>query len=274
MRVPIPLYRIKTNRRHKSKNRSVLLHHNTQLRRDKYLAKLNVHFVTFPDPIWKGTRTSMSSPAQSLTLSLNASSRKNELIGFGTISAVLSLVVLFIPNGIVGAIAGILLVCTGSMFLMLSATFTASKLDGLPKTIFQIAIAVSVPSILSLYFLVGTTSVQHVFSNMMRLSILLPLAIIAYFSWIGADHLNRKTPVTGFLFGAGILFVICFVFHNGAVVEYADDLSDDGSSSSFRLDPEQAPRNRASGEYFGLYSVYVGVAYTAMLIKMRRQQIV
>lgn len=213
----------------------------------------------------------MSSPSQSLPLSSNASSRKNELIGFGTVSAVLLLVVLFIPNRVVAAIAGILLVCTGSMFLLLSSTFIVSKLDGLPKTIFQIAVAVGVPSILSLYFLVDTTSMEHVFSNIMRLSILLPLAIIAYISWIGADQLNRETPITGFLFAAGMLFVICFFFHNGAVVERADDLSDDGSSS-LNLDPEQAPRNRASGEYFGLYAAYVGVSYAAMLLKMRRNK--
>ena len=216
----------------------------------------------------------MSDSTKSLPLSSDASSRKNELIGFGSISAVLIFVILFFPNTFAGGIARIGLVCTGSMFLLLSSTFIASKLDGLPKTIFQIAVAVVFPSILSLYFLVDTTSMEHVFSNIMRLSILLPLAIIAFISWVGADQLNRETPVTGFMFVAGMLFVMCFFFHNGWVEEHDDNFSDDdGSSSSVHLDPEQASHNRASGEYFGLYAVYVGVSYAAMLLKMRRQQI-
>jgi hypothetical protein len=218
-------------------------------------------------------RTPMSSLSKSLPFPSNTSSRKNQVIGFGTISMVLTLVILFFPNTFPGAIARIGLVMPGWFFLLLSTDFVTSKLDGLPKTLFQIAVAVGFPSILSLYFLADTTSMEYVFSNIMRLSILLPLAIIAYISWIGADQLNRETPVTGFLFVAGMLFVTCFFFHNGVVVEHDDDLSDDGSSSSFRLDPEQAPRNRASGEYFGLYAVYVGVSYAAMLLKMRRQQI-
>ncbi len=155
------------------------------------------------------------------------------------------------------------------MFVLGSSGLVASKLGGIYKTVFQIFLAVCFPSALSLYFLTDVTSLDDIFVSV-TLYTILPVAIIAYLSWVVADQLDREVPLTGFLTAAIALFVLCVMHHNGAVT---DGDYNDGESSSLVIDSDLAKTNRKNGGYFSLYLLYVGTSYTGMLLKMWRQRV-
>jgi hypothetical protein len=194
---------------------------------------------------------------------------KTEAKLFGIASAVLLGIVFFVPVKIIQAFALLGLAGTGWQFLFHGSTAVSMSLMGVARRRFQIAVAVGVPLFLSLYFIKGATSIklQGVVGHMFSPWFLIPLGLIAYVSWVAADQLNAEHPFRGFLIACTVIFVICFMGHNGIYSEY-DDYTE---SSSMYINKEAAKRAAQTGRYFGQFLVYVLVSYVAMLIKLLRR---
>jgi hypothetical protein len=143
------------------------------------------------------------------------------------------------------------------------------SLVGVARRRFQIAVAVVVPLLLSLYFIKDATSItlQGVIGHILSPWFLIPPGIITYVSWVAADQLSQDHPFRAFLITCAVLFVICFMGHNGIYSEY------DGytESSSMYIDKEAAKRAAEKGRYLGQFLVYVVVSYAAMLTKLLRR---
>jgi hypothetical protein len=176
---------------------------------------------------------------------------KSDAKFFGILSAVLLGIVLFVPVRLMHAFALLGLVATGWQFLFYGSTAISMSLVGVARSRFQIAVAVVVPLLLSLYFIKDSTSVtlQGVVGHMFSPWFLIPLGIIAYVSWAAADQLDVEHPFRGFLSACAVLFVICFMGHNGIYSEY-DDYTE---SSSTYIDEEVAKRAAETGRYFGQF---------------------
>jgi hypothetical protein len=96
---------------------------------------------------------------------------------------------------------------------------------------------------------------------------LLPVAVIGYASWFGADQLDNDHPFRGFLIAAAVLFIICLLGYYGIHSEY-----DEQSESSFRyIDKVAAALAAQSGRYFAQYLIYVAIAYGVMLAKLKKR---
>ena len=137
---------------------------------------------------------------------------------------------------------------------------------GIARRRFQIAIAIVVPLFLSLYFIKDTTSItlQSVLGHMFSYWFLIPLGIISFVSWAAGNQLNQDHPFRGFLIACAIIFVICFMGHNGFYSEYNDYIE----SSATYIDKDAAKRASETGRYLGQFLVYVVVSYSAMLTKL------
>ncbi len=187
---------------------------------------------------------------------------RNEAKDYGKASAVLAVVAL-VPITIVQAFALLGLTVTGWLFLFQGSTAISISLAGVARRRFQIAVVVVVPLLMSLYFLEDATAIspQSAVGHMVSPWSLLPIAVIACASWITADQLDRDHPFRGFLVACSILFIICYMGHNGIHSEH-DDYTD---SSYTSIDKEAAAQAAESGRYLGQYLVYVVVSYAAML---------
>lgn len=148
-------------------------------------------------------------------------------------------------------------------------TIVSVGLQGDRRRQFQILISALTPIVLSAYFFkdVSQISVETIFGGWMSWWTLIPLAIIGYVSWHGADQIDAKHPFRGFLIATIILFVPCFLWHIGGYIE-PDDYDE---TSSFFIDKEKAKLAAETGKYGGLYLFYVTVSYLTMLAKMRRR---
>jgi len=193
---------------------------------------------------------------------------KSEAKFFGIASVILLVVVLIIPVKIIHLLALLGLVATVSQFVFQGSTAISISLEGVARRRFQIAVAVVVPLLLSLYFIKDTSaiSLQGVFGHMFSPWFLAPLGIITYLSYVAADQLDRELPFRGFLIACAALFVICFMGHNGIYSEY-DDYSD---SNHYYLDKDAAKSALETGRYFGQFLVYTAFSYVAMLAKLLR----
>lgn len=190
---------------------------------------------------------------------------KREARLFGIVSAVLLLIVLFISDDF----AKVGLVVTGWLFMFHGTTVVSLALERESRRWFQIFVSSAVPILASLYFIKDTPSVTFggVAGHMISPSYLFVIALIGYFSWAGADVLNKDHPFRGFLIVSTFFFVICFMGHHGYYGEY-DDYSDE---TGWLLDKEAAKRAAETGRYFGQFWLYVTVSYGAMLFKMMRK---
>jgi hypothetical protein len=200
---------------------------------------------------------------------LSIEKAKSEAKFFGIASAVLLGILFFVPVKIIQAFALLGLAATSWQFLFHGATSLSMSLVGVARRRFQITVAVVVPLLLSLYFIKDVTSIslQGVMGYMFSPWFLIPLGIIAYVSWVAADQLNPDHPFRGFLIACAVIFVICFMGHNGIYSEY-DDYTE---SSSMFIDKEAAKRAAETGRYHGQFLVYVVVSYAAMLTKLLRR---
>lgn len=194
---------------------------------------------------------------------------KSEARFFGIVSAVLLVVALVVPDLLIQVFAILGLAVTGWQFLFHGSTVVSMKLDGLRRQLFQILIAVAFPLVLSLYFIkdVSTLSFYGLFGHMFSWWFLIPIAIIGYISWAGADQLDEMHPFRGFLIASGVLFAICFMGHLGIYSE-VDDYTEE---SYFLRDKEAAKEAVQTGRYFGQYFIYVLVSYATMLAKRYRR---
>ncbi len=200
---------------------------------------------------------------------LSIEKAKSEGKIFGIASAILLCIVFFIPVKIIQAFALIGLAITGWLFLFHGSTAISISLIGEGRRRFQIAISIVIPALLSLYFIKDATSVslKGTFVHMFSPWFLIPFGIIAYGSWWSADFLDPDHPFRGFLISCAIIFIICFLGHNGIYGEYDDYME----SNSWYIENEKANRAAETGRYFGQFLVYVIISYGAMLIKLIRR---
>jgi hypothetical protein len=195
---------------------------------------------------------------------------KSEARFFGIVSAILLGVIFVIPAKIVKAFALLGIAVTAWQFLFHGSTVISMTLEGQSRRRFQVFVSAVVPIMLSLYFIKDAPSLtlQMVFGHMFSAWYLIPVGLIGYVSWAAASQLNKEHPFRGFLIACAVIFVICFLGHNGIHIEY-DDYTE---SSSMNIDKESAKRAVETGRYFGQFLVYVTTSYVAMLMKMRRRR--
>ncbi len=169
---------------------------------------------------------------------------------------------LFKIFGYLGAVGGICLL------YWYGTTIVSVKLQGDRRRRFQLLVSVLTPIVLSAYFFkdVSQLSMEALFGGWMSWWTLVPVAITGFVSWHGADQLDAKHPFRGFLMATIILFVLCFMWHNGVYSE-ANDYDE---SSSFFINKEKAKLAAETGEYGGKFLLYITVSYLAMLAKMKR----
>lgn len=207
--------------------------------------------------------------SQSRSRGLSLERAKSGARHYGIVSAILLVVALVVPNVGIQAFAIVGLAVTGWQFLFHGSTFVSMKLDGRRRQQFQILVVSVFPLVLSLYFIrdVSTLSFYGLFGYMFSWWFLIPITIIGYGSWVGADQLDEVHPFRGFLITSMLLFIICLMGHLGILSE-ADDYTEE---SYFFQDLEAAKETAQTGRYFGQYFIYVLVSYTAMLVKRYRR---
>jgi hypothetical protein len=201
---------------------------------------------------------------------LSFAAARSEAQFFGIASAILLVLILVVPIKIVKAFALLGIAVTGWQLLFHGSTALSITLNGEARRRFQVGVCLIVPAILSLYFIKNATSVslEGLLGHMLSAWYIVPLVIIGYVSWAATDYLDQEHPFRGFLVSVAVLFVICFMGHNGIYSEY-DDWTQ--GRSTF-IDKEAARRAAETGRYFGQFLVYVAVSYLAMFLKLCKRR--
>lgn len=191
---------------------------------------------------------------------------KAETRFFAIASAVLLVVVLLIPSRVLTAFLLIPLAYTVWMLIFHGTTVVSMLLHGGRRTAFQLAVAIVVPGVLSLYFIqrAPELTAYGVLSHMFSPWYLIPLGIIGYISWHAGDQLDQEHPLRGFLIANAVLFVICILGYYGI---YLEDDEQTETSLSY-LDKEAAALAAHSGRYFGQFLIYIAVAYAGLLARV------
>lgn len=193
------------------------------------------------------------------------------MVLFGTISVFLLLLILFSPSKFVQALASIGLAVTGWNLIMLVSQAISISLQGGQRRLFQIAVSIAFPILLSMYFIrdVPVITLEGVARPMLTVWFFFPLVLIGWVSWAFADQLDIEHPYFGFVMATTVLFVICFLGQNGAYVEQNESTD----ASEMFIDVEAGRNSKLTGEHFGRFLVYVTVAYGALLAKLRQRQV-
>ena len=203
------------------------------------------------------------------TESISLEEAKSKARFFAIASAVLLTLVLLIPSRVLAAFLIIPLAYTGWMVLFHGTTAVSMTLQGSQRTAFQIATALVVPLVLSLFFLQRTEklTVYGLFGHMLSPWYLLPFAfiVIGYVSWHAGTQLDREQPFRGFLIAGAVLFAICLLGYYGIYSEFDEDTE---TSFSY-IDKEAANLAAETGRYFGQFLAYVLVAYAGLFAKLR-----
>lgn len=188
---------------------------------------------------------------------------RSETKFFGSASLAL-LGVSFFPSPSIQTLVVLALIGTGSFFVFHASTWVATGLTGFKKNVFQWAVVLTAPLILSIFFIMEAypLSVEGVLSGY-SWWFLIQLTFFAFVAWHAASQLDEKYPFRGYLIAAGLLFIINFLWHIG--LSSGDDL-DGGSYFDF----ERWASNRQSGRYFLNYLTNCGTVYCFMYFKMRR----
>jgi len=152
----------------------------------------------------------------------------------------------------------------GWKFLFHGSTVISMYLQGFARRLFQIAVAVAFPLLVSLYFVKDATSfsLQNAYTSIPWYGV----AIIAYVSWAAAELLDDEHPFRGFLIASTVLFVIHFMSHLGYYWEH-DNHTD---ASVAYLDKKTAKHAAETGRYLVWYLGYVTVSYIAMLARLTK----
>jgi hypothetical protein len=202
-------------------------------------------------------------------MALSIEKARSEARFFAIASVVLLLVVIVVPSRSWAALVSLLLAITVWLLLFHATTWVSLHLQGGQRKAFQVAVALVVPVALSLYFILRTPELSpaRMLEPMLNAWFLLPVAVIGYASWFGADQLDNDHPFRGFLIAAAVLFIICLLGYYGIHSEY-----DEQSESSFRyIDKVAAALAAQSGRYFAQYLIYVAIAYGVMLAKLKKR---
>ncbi len=188
---------------------------------------------------------------------------------FGIASAILLFLTLVVPNRLIQSLSLLGLVATGSQFVFHGSTAVSMILRGSARRLFQIGISLTVPYLLSLYFLndAAPLTVEQLFENVFGIWQCISLGVIWYVSWAFADQINIEHPFRGCLIAAAILFVVCFMGYNGIYTDYSgpDDIT------SVYQSKEAAEEATKTGRYWGQFLSYVGAAYLGILVKLMKK---
>lgn len=195
---------------------------------------------------------------------------KSGIKTFGIAFAILLGIVLFVPSLGIKALAQVGLAVTGWQFFFLGSTIISLSLGGTARRHFQIAVIVIFPLLLSLYFLKDVTSftLLGVTGAMVTPWVLIPLGLIAYFSWSSVDFMDKEHPFRGFVIACTIIFVVSYLGYHG----YASEEDYSGEATTVYLDKEKAKLAAERGLYWGQFLTYVVVSYVAMLLKIMRNR--
>jgi len=200
---------------------------------------------------------------------LTFSEEKSEARFFGIASAILLALFIAVSSAFFKVLILLGLAATTWKIIFHGATFISLSVHGKTRTYFQVAVSILFPVALSLYFLASSSpaSVGSMFYHLFSLWFLIPLLVIGYTSKSAAIVVNERHPFRSFMIASTIIFVICFMGHNGIHSEY-----DDSAESNYTyIDKESSKSAKESGRYFGQFLVYVLVSYSAMLWGLRKE---
>lgn len=109
-------------------------------------------------------------------------------------------VVFLIPIGVIKGIAFLVCAVTGWQLLFHGSTAISMSLGGTARLVFQIAVAVMLPLLLSLYFIKDARAftLEDAFNRMFSLRFLIGSGIVGLFSWGLADLLDPEHRFRGF----------------------------------------------------------------------------
>ena len=174
-------------------------------------------------------------------------------------------VIALVPVAILKFIALIAAVISGWLLVFRGATVVSHRLTGRHRQWFTVVAALAFPALISLYFLqdVRVFTFSGVFGHMVSPWFLFPVVVIAYFSWIAAEHIDEEHSIRGFLIAAAVLWLLCASGYSG--VRLSDDDYDDDSA-------DYVEQGRLTGRYFGQFLVYVGIAYGTMLVRLEKNR--
>jgi hypothetical protein len=174
------------------------------------------------------------------------------------------------PRNVAFVVSGFaLVVCAGAVWqcLLYGSTLTSQKLQGVQRQRFQVAVSLSVPLVLTLYFVYRSETIDPVAAGLLSWWLLLAPVVIAFASYKMSSELHSEHPFRGFIIAALVIFVWCFLKEQG--VYFEGDNYDEGSS--MYISKEKAEHARRTGEYVMRYTLYVVAAYTGLLAgRLRR----
>lgn len=202
---------------------------------------------------------------------LSLEDEKISAIVSGVISAVSGAILIFVPissgQGIFLGLAILGFLLAFPVFIFSGSTIISMALTGVARFIFQVAVVVVIPLLLSLYFIKDSSSItlQEILGDLVNLSTLIWVGIIFWASLATSDYLDQVHPFRGFLIACALLFFICFLGHNGATRDVYNDVGRWG------INNEKAKQNAQTGAYMSKFLVYVGVSYFVMFKKMRQR---
>lgn len=143
-------------------------------------------------------------------------------------------------------------------------TAISLKLCDPQRGYFQVAISILFPLCASLLFLRDTPEFRfdYLTDSFSSPWILIPLGIIAYFSYISGNHLDIYHPFRGFVISSTVLFVFFYIRSKGVYVETDNDLE----GSSYFVDKDAAKHAATTGKYFLHYIASVMFSYAGLLL--------
>ena len=188
---------------------------------------------------------------------------------YGLAAVIAAPVFLVVPNAVVKALAFLIIAGPGSRAAFHVATLISIRLSGTARRAFQVAIAIIVPMVLSIYFIKDAEQItlHGVAGNVLTPWFLVPLAIVSAFGWAGAEILDNEHPFRGYLIGVGVLFVLTWMAHNGMSFS-SNDYGENGGGPYFGR--EAVAIAARTGRFFGQFIVYTCAMYLAMAIKRWR----
>jgi hypothetical protein len=162
-------------------------------------------------------------------------------------------------------------VIAGAHFVLHGSTALSLSLSGAARRLFQITVAILVPFSLSVLLIPDTEMIAraplwHLLSDVW---ILVPLAIIAFISWIFGAELDAEHPFRGFIAAAGVLFILCYFGYHGM----STSASPDGELIEMYLDPQKAQQAKQDVVYFWQFLIYVVTTYMALLARRYQQRL-
>lgn len=158
---------------------------------------------------------------------------------------------------------GLIAIWHSVVVLFHGVSFVSLKLDKKKSIMFQTSFSLVFPLVLSLWFLRKGPSDWSEFAFPQSWWVLLPIAIIAYASFLAGRQTDADVPARGLFVAVCILFAFTFL---GDLGIYVGDDDYDPESSSLFIDTDIANTVGHSATKFGQFVGYTTVAYAGILI--------